>query len=94
MLRKLFGTDGIRGSANKEPMTAETMMRVGAAAGKYFTRGNHQHEVVVECIPLNQFQFFHKIQHFDFGQFLKLFALVHHFLMFENAFQKYLHLSF
>ena len=47
MLRKLFGTDGIRGSANKEPMTAETMMRVGAAAGKYFTRGNHQHEVVV-----------------------------------------------
>ena len=47
MLRKLFGTDGIRGSANKEPMTAETMMRVGAAAGKYFTRGNHQHKVVV-----------------------------------------------
>jgi phosphoglucosamine mutase len=47
MVRKLFGTDGIRGSANKEPMTAETMMRVGAAAGKYFTRGDSQHEVVI-----------------------------------------------
>ena len=44
---KLFGTDGIRGRANEEPMTAETMMRVGAAAGRYFMRGDHQHEVIV-----------------------------------------------
>ena len=44
---KLFGTDGIRGRANKEPMTAETMLRVGAAAGTYFTHGDHQHEVVI-----------------------------------------------
>jgi len=46
-LSKLFGTDGIRGRANEEPMTAETMMRLGAAAGRYFMRGDHQHEVIV-----------------------------------------------
>ena len=34
--RTLFGTDGIRGVANREPMTAETAMRVGAAAGSLF----------------------------------------------------------
>ena len=27
MMRKLFGTDGIRGTANTEPMTAETGLR-------------------------------------------------------------------
>ena len=32
MTRKLFGTDGIRGLANVEPMTAETALRVGMAA--------------------------------------------------------------
>jgi phosphoglucosamine mutase len=45
--RKLFGTDGVRGTANQEPMTAETAMRLGMAAGRYFTRGNHRHTVVV-----------------------------------------------
>jgi phosphoglucosamine mutase len=38
--RKLFGTDGIRGTANREPMTAETALRVGMAAGLHFTRGS------------------------------------------------------
>ena len=47
MTRKLFGTDGIRGTANVEPMTAETALRVGMAAGKMFTRGNHRHTVVI-----------------------------------------------
>ena len=46
-LGKLFGTDGIRGRANEEPMTAEKIMRVGSAAGRYFMRGEHQHEVIV-----------------------------------------------
>ena len=32
MASKLFGTDGIRGTANLEPMTAETALRVGMAA--------------------------------------------------------------
>ncbi|MGI9355471.1 MAG: phosphoglucosamine mutase [Rhizobiaceae bacterium] len=45
--RKYFGTDGIRGYANRSPMTAETAMRVGMAAGVAFKRGNHRHRVVV-----------------------------------------------
>ena len=47
MSRKLFGTDGIRGCANKEPMTAETVLQVGLAAGNYYTRGKHRHNVVI-----------------------------------------------
>ena len=47
MTRKLFGTDGVRGTANVEPMTAETAMRLGMAAGRRFTRGDHRHVVVI-----------------------------------------------
>ena len=47
MARKLFGTDGIRGTANVEPMTAETALRVGMAAARYFTRGDHRHRAVI-----------------------------------------------
>ncbi len=47
MTRKYFGTDGIRGKANTAPMTAETALRVGMAAGRYFTRGDHRHRVVI-----------------------------------------------
>ncbi|NQV47535.1 MAG: phosphoglucosamine mutase [Rhodospirillaceae bacterium] len=47
MIRKLFGTDGIRGTANLEPMTAETALRVGMAAAAHFTRGDHRHRVVI-----------------------------------------------
>jgi phosphoglucosamine mutase len=47
MMRKLFGTDGIRGTANKTPMTAETALRVGMAAAAHFTRGDHRHRVVI-----------------------------------------------
>ena len=47
MTRKLFGTDGIRGTANREPMTAATALRVGMAAAAHFTRGNHRHRVVI-----------------------------------------------
>jgi len=47
MARKLFGTDGIRGKANLEPMTAETALRVAMAAGHRFTRGDHRHLVVI-----------------------------------------------
>ena len=32
-MRKIFGTDGIRGLANAEPMTPETMLRLALAAG-------------------------------------------------------------
>jgi phosphoglucosamine mutase len=47
MTRKLFGTDGIRGRANSEPMTAETALKVGLAAAAQFTRGDHRHRVVI-----------------------------------------------
>ncbi|MEE8247437.1 MAG: phosphoglucosamine mutase [Alphaproteobacteria bacterium] len=47
MTRKYFGTDGIRGTANRQPMTAETALRVGMAAGRQFTRGDHRHRVVI-----------------------------------------------
>ena len=47
MSRKLFGTDGIRGTANQPPMTAEIALRLGLAAGGYFTRGDHRHRVVI-----------------------------------------------
>jgi phosphoglucosamine mutase len=46
-VRKLFGTDGIRGAANAEPMTAATMMKVAVAAGRHFTRGDHRHRVII-----------------------------------------------
>ncbi|MCB1381496.1 MAG: phosphoglucosamine mutase [Notoacmeibacter sp.] len=47
MTRKYFGTDGIRGRANSQPMTAEIAMKVGMAAGVSFQRGSHRHRVVI-----------------------------------------------
>ncbi len=45
--RKLFGTDGIRGTANTEPMTVEIAQRLGQAAGLRFRRGSHRPRVVL-----------------------------------------------
>ena len=47
MPRNFFGTDGIRGLTNAEPMTAQTALRVGQAAGTHFLRGDHRHRVVI-----------------------------------------------
>ncbi|MEQ1888472.1 MAG: phosphoglucosamine mutase [Alphaproteobacteria bacterium] len=47
MSRKYFGTDGIRGTANRPPMTADIALRVGIAAGSIFTRGAHRHKVII-----------------------------------------------
>ena len=47
MARKLFGTDGIRGTANIEPMTPETALKVAMAVGDCFHNGNHKHLVVI-----------------------------------------------
>ena len=48
MMRKIFGTDGIRGRANTHPMTADMALRLGAAAGRYFrTDGANRHRVVI-----------------------------------------------
>ena len=46
-VRRLFGTDGIRGTANVDPMTAETALKLGQAAGLMFVRGSHRHQVVI-----------------------------------------------
>ena len=45
--RRLFGTDGIRGVANRAPMDAATALRLGQAAGRFFNRGGHRHRVVI-----------------------------------------------
>ncbi|MEM9476469.1 MAG: phosphoglucosamine mutase [Pseudomonadota bacterium] len=48
MARTLFGTDGVRGTANTYPMTAEVALRLGAAAGRYFRRDHSSaHRVVI-----------------------------------------------
>ena len=47
-MRKLFGTDGVRGTANTYPMTAEMALRIGAAVGRYFRRDSRGvHRVVI-----------------------------------------------
>ncbi|WP_114389753.1 phosphoglucosamine mutase [Notoacmeibacter marinus] len=47
MSRRYFGTDGIRGRANRGKMTAEVAMKVGMAAGVAFKNGRHKHRVVI-----------------------------------------------
>lgn len=47
MERKLFGTDGIRGIANTEPMTGEMAMRLGRAIAFLFKKVKGQHRIVV-----------------------------------------------
>ena len=47
MSRKLFGTDGIRGTANADPMTADVALKVAMAAARQFRRGDHRHIVVI-----------------------------------------------
>ncbi len=46
MARKYFGTDGVRGRANKV-ITPELALKVGQAAGLAFQRGEHRHRVVI-----------------------------------------------
>ncbi|MBV8792080.1 MAG: phosphoglucosamine mutase [Pseudolabrys sp.] len=46
MVRKYFGTDGIRGRANRV-ITPELALKVGQAAGVAFRNGEHRHRVVI-----------------------------------------------
>ncbi len=47
-IEKLFGTDGVRGTANVHPMTADMALKIGAAAGRYFRNdGSNGHRVVI-----------------------------------------------
>src|SRR5579859_3705635 len=51
--KKIFGTDGVRGTANIEPVTAETALKLGRAAGHVFktlesqARGRGKHKIVL-----------------------------------------------
>ena len=48
MTRELFGTDGVRGTANTYPMTAEMALKIGAAVGRYFRKDSSvAHRVVI-----------------------------------------------
>ena len=47
MADKLFGTDGVRGQANRWPMTAELALRLATAAGRHFRRDKQEHRVVI-----------------------------------------------
>src|SRR5438874_11971994 len=46
MVRKYFGTDGVRGRANGV-ITPELALKVGQAAGLMFQRGDYRHRVVI-----------------------------------------------
>jgi phosphoglucosamine mutase len=46
-MRKLFGTDGVRGVANEEPMTGEMAMRIGRATAYLFRNKQGRHRIVV-----------------------------------------------
>ena len=43
----MFGTDGVRGLANTEPITPQTVLRLAMAVGQRFRRGDHRHLVVI-----------------------------------------------
>jgi phosphoglucosamine mutase len=51
--QKIFGTDGVRGTANIEPVTAETALKLGRAAAHVFknvapqSRGREKHKIVI-----------------------------------------------
>ncbi|MBI3418725.1 MAG: phosphoglucosamine mutase [Proteobacteria bacterium] len=47
MTREFFGTDGVRGKVNTEPMTAPTLLKLAMAAAIHFRRGDHRHRVVI-----------------------------------------------
>lgn len=44
---RLFGTDGVRGVANVEPMTVETAVRLGRSAAHIFREGGHRHKILI-----------------------------------------------
>lgn len=46
-MRKLFGTDGIRGVANVEPMTCEMALKLGRAAGHVFLQDDRRHRILI-----------------------------------------------
>ncbi len=46
-MRRLFGTDGVRGVANQDPMTSEMALRIGRAAAHVFKDSSRRHRIVI-----------------------------------------------
>ena len=46
-MKKLFGTDGIRGVANEYPITAEMTVRVGRAVATYFQNPSNSSKIII-----------------------------------------------
>jgi phosphoglucosamine mutase len=46
-MRKLFGTDGVRGLANRFPITPEVALKLGKAAAEVFKTDKHQHLILI-----------------------------------------------
>jgi len=46
-MKKLFGTDGVRGVANQDPMTSESALRIGRAAAHVFRDSARRHRIVI-----------------------------------------------
>lgn len=46
-MRKLFGTDGVRGVANNDPMTSEMALKIGRAAAHVFRDSARRHSIVI-----------------------------------------------
>jgi len=47
MADEIFGTDGVRGTVNSEPITPQTILRLAMATGQRFRRGEHRHLAVI-----------------------------------------------
>lgn len=47
MTKKLFGTDGIRGRANKYPLTVDMISKIGMAIGAVLKRDGHKNNIVI-----------------------------------------------
>jgi phosphoglucosamine mutase len=47
MIKKLFGTDGIRGIANTYPMTAEVALNIGRAVAHLFKKEKHRTKIII-----------------------------------------------
>jgi phosphoglucosamine mutase len=46
-IKKLFGTDGVRGVANTDPLTAEMALKLGRAIAHVFKRDERRHKIVI-----------------------------------------------
>ena len=46
-MRKLFGTDGVRGIANIDPMTAEMALQIGRATAYICKEKAHRHRIII-----------------------------------------------